>query len=295
MNRVVQSIVRTAIIAVALVILGWLLGLVFPADRLAAEPAGVAGRLGLSLLSAVCLAAPLAFPISRSRLSGRALLGAVFLSVFGLTTVLTQVESALFLDLTAGDLLSTTLKLTITSLALAWLAVALYPRRDTALVGLAPGPNPPTTASWARRWVGVSLVYVVLYITAGLLILPIIRSWYEAQGTLNQNPAVVFPLQIVRGALFVAFVVPLLRSMSVTRWQAALAMAVMIPLVHGLAALIPPNPFMPAYVRHAHMIEIGWSNFVLGLLIGFLFWNPQPSGRPVSSADRATGARLGGT
>jgi hypothetical protein len=87
----------------------------------------------------------------------------------------------------------------------------------------------------------------------------------------------------------------LLRSMSVTRWQAALAMAVMIPLVHGLAALIPPNPFMPAYVRHAHMIEIGWSNFALGLLIGFLFWNPLPSGRPVSSADRAAGARPGGT
>jgi hypothetical protein len=25
------------------------------------------------------------------------------------------------------------------------------------------------------------------------------------------------------------------------------------------------------------MVEIGWSNFVLGLLIGFLFWNPPPS------------------
>ena len=31
---------------------------------------------------------------------------------------------------------------------------------------------------------------------------------------------------------------------------------------------------MPDHVRYAHMLEIGWSNFVLGLLIGFLFWNP---------------------
>jgi hypothetical protein len=277
MNRVVPTIVRTAIIAVALVVLEWLLGRVFPADRLAAEATGVLSRLGLSLLSAVCLAAPLAFPISRSRLSGRALLGVVFLSVFGLTTVLTQVESALFLDVTARELLATTLRLTVTSLALAWLAVTLYPRLATEPTGDGHAPNPPSTASWVGRWIGVSLVYVVLYITAGILILPIIRSWYEAQGTLNQNPAIVFPLQIVRGALFVAFVVPLLRSMSVTRWQAALAMAVMIPLVHGLAALIPPNSFMPAYVRHAHMIEIGWSNLVLGLLIGFLFWNPRAS------------------
>ena len=277
MNRVIQSIVRTSVIAVALVVLGWLLGSVFPADRVIAEATGGVARLGLPLLSAFLLAAPLAFAISRSRLSGRVLLGAVFLAVFGLTTVLTQVESAIFLDMTPGELLIETLKLTITSAALAWLAVALYPRRGTGHAAVEHGPNPPTTASWVRRWIGVSFVYVVLYITAGLLILPIIRPWYESRGTLDANPALVFPLQIARGALFVAFVLPLLRSMSVTRRQAAVAMAVMIPLVHGVAVLIPPNPFMPDYVRHAHMIEIGWSNFVLGLLIGFLFWNPPPS------------------
>lgn len=277
MNRVFEFIVRTAIIAVALVFLGWLLGLVFPADLVTEGATGVVGRLGLPLLSALLLAAPLAFPISRSRLSGRALLGAVFLAVIGLMTVLTQVESALFLDLTPRELLIEVFKLTITSAALSWLAVALYPRQDTEPAGAERGPNPPSTASWVRRWIGVSFAYVVLYITAGLLILPIIETWYEAQGTLELNPALVLPLQIARGALFVAFVLPLLRSMSVTRRQASLAMAVMIPLVHGVAALIPPNPFMPDYVRHAHMIEIGWSNFVLGLLIGFLFWNPPPS------------------
>jgi hypothetical protein len=274
MKRAIPFVVRTSIAAVTLVLLGWLLGLVFPADQVTEEATGVVGRFVLPLLSAFLLAAPLAFPISRSRLSGRALLGVVFLAVFGLTTVLTQVEVALFLNMTPRELLIETLKLTVTSLALAWLAVALYPRPGTELTSVEHGPNPPTTASWARRWIGVSFAYVVLYVTAGLLILPIIRSWYEAQGTLEPNPALVFPLQIARGALFVAFVIPLLRSMSVTRRQAAVAMAVMIPLVHGVAALIPPNPFMPAYVRHAHMIEIGWSNFVLGLLIGFLFWNP---------------------
>jgi hypothetical protein len=32
------------------------------------------------------------------------------------------------------------------------------------------------------------------------------------------------------------------------------------------------------------MIEIGWSNFVLGLLIGYLFWNPQASGPQLAAA-----------
>lgn len=279
MNRVIQPIIRTSIIAAALVILGWLLGLALPADRVSEETTGVVDGLGLRLLSALLLVAPLAFPISRSRLGGRALLGAVFLAVFGLTTVLTQVESALFLNVTPGELLVGTLQLTITAVALACMAVALYPRRGAELAGVERGPNPPTTVSWVRRWIGVSLAYVVLYVVAGLLILPIIRPWYEAQGTLEPNPALVLPLQVVRGALFVAFVIPLLRSMNVTRLQASVAMAVMIPLVHGVSALILPNPFMPAYVRYAHMIEIGWSNLALGLLIGFLFWNPSPSAR----------------
>jgi len=283
MNRVMQWIGRTLIIAVALVVLEWVLGFVIPADRVTPEVAGVVGRLGPRLLRAVLLAAPLSFPIGRSRLSGRALLGAVFLAVFGLTTVLTQVETAIFLDVTPRELLTGTLVLALTSAALAWLAVALYPRLGTGHAGVERGPNPPTTASWVRRWIGVSLAYVGLYIAAGLLILPIIRPWYETLGTLDTSPALVFPLQIVRGALFVAFVLPLLRSMSVTRRQAAVTMAVMIPLVHGIAALVPPNPFMPDYVRHAHMVEIGWSNFVLGLLIGFLFWNPSPSAQASQS------------
>ena len=292
MHRAISLSVRTSIIAVAIATLGWLLGLVFPPDPVAEQARGVVGRIGLPLVSALLLAAPLAFPIGRSRLSGNALLGPVFLAVFGLTTVLTQVESAVFLDMTTRALLVETLKLTITAAALSWLAVALYPRLPTALPEVSRGPNPPTPASWVRRWAAVSGAYVVLYVAAGLSILPVIQPWYEAQGTLDPNPALLFPLQLARGALFVAFVIPLLRSMRVTRWQASVAMAFLIPLMHGVAALIQPNPFMPDYVRHAHLVEIGWSNFVLGLLIGFLFWNPSPR---VSRADRATHVRHGGT
>jgi hypothetical protein len=274
MNRVVPSLLRASIIAIALVILGWLLGVLFPGEEITGEATGFIGGFVLPFLSAFLLAAALAYPIGRSRLNGRALFGVVFLAVFGLMTVLTLVEAAVFLKMTAGELLIEIVKSTLTSTALSWLAVTLYPKLEDRVTAVEHGPNPPTAASWVRRWVGVSLIYVVLYITAGILILPYIRTWYEAQGTLEPNPALLFPLQIARGALFVAFVLPLLRSMSVTRGQASLAMAVMIPLVHGVAALIPPNPFMPDFVRHAHMIEIGWSNFVLGLLIGFLFWNP---------------------
>jgi hypothetical protein len=288
MSQIASMIVRTAAIALALVLFGWFLGLLLPADQITSESTGGVGGILLPLTSAFLLAAALAYPISRSRLEGRALLGAVFLAVFGLMTILTLVEAALFLNMTIGELMKEFFKTTLTSAVLAWLAVTLYPKSEVAITQVARSPNPPTTASWVRRWIGVSFLYVVLYITAGLLILPLIKTWYEAQGTLEPNPAFFFPFQIARGALFIACVLPLLRSMRATRWQASLAMAVMIPLVHGVAGLIPPNPFMPDYVRHAHMLEIGWSNFVLGLLIGFSFWNPpRIAEQPAESLEEA--------
>jgi len=234
-------------------------------------------RIGLLFVSSVLLVAPLSYPVTRSHLRGWALFGVLFLAVFGLTTALTQVESAIFLNVTPSELWMGVLRLTITAAAVSCLAVVVYPQRLAPQLHPPERANPPSRASWVRRWIGVALAYMVLYIVAGILILPIIRSWYETQALTGTNPAIVFPLQIARGALFVAFVAPLLRSMRVSRRQAAMAMAVMIPLVHGVALLVVPNPFMPDYVRYAHMIEIGWSNFVLGLLIGFLFWNPQAS------------------
>jgi len=280
----VQWAARAALIAVAVMIVRWALDLLLPSSRAGGQQAGLVARYLLSFLSALLLAAPLAYPISRSRLGGRALWGAVFLAVFGLMTVLTEIEAAVFLNLSPGELWRGTLNATLVSAALAWLAVAFYFKLEGAPVAAERGPNPPSPASWARRWIGVSFAYVLLYITAGLLILPIIRSWYETQGRVGLSPGPLLALQVGRGALFVAFVLPLLRSMRVKRWQASLAMAIMIPLAHGVAVLIPPNPFMPDFVRHAHMIEIGWSNFVLGLLIGFLFWNPGPKEAPALPA-----------
>jgi hypothetical protein len=284
MSRSLPLVGRTAAAAAAFVVVGWLVGLLLPADAAADDAMGPAATLGLLFVSAVLLIAPLWYPVTRSRLRGWALLGVLFWAVFGLTTVLTQVESAIFLDVTPTELWVGVLRLTINAAAVSCLAVAVYPRRPARQLGSQEGVNPPRTASWARRWIGVALAYMVLYIVAGLLILPIIRSWYETQALTGTNPAIVFPLQLARGALFVAFVIPLLRSMRVTRRQAAMAMAVMIPLVHGVALLVVPNPFMPDYVRYAHMLEIGWSNFVLSLLIGFLFWNPQARGPRFAAA-----------
>ena len=86
------------------------------------------------------------------------------------------------------------------------------------------------------------------------------------------NPAIILPLQILRGPAYVLFTLPLLRSLEVTRWQASLAIAVMFPLLAGVASLIVPNPIFPDWVRAYHLGEIAWSNFVYGAIVGAVFW-----------------------
>lgn len=42
------------------------------------------------------------------------------------------------------------------------------------------------------------------------------------------------------------------------------------------AQLLFPNPYMPRAVSMAHMIETTSSNFIFGLVVGFLLlWRPQ--------------------
>ena len=63
----------------------------------------------------------------------------------------------------------------------------------------------------------------------------------------------------------------------------------MVPLVNGVAALLVPNEQMPAAAwRIAHMIEIGWSDFAFGLLVGYLL------SRGVQAA-AASGVRAAGS
>ena len=66
MSRTMQYLVRTSIIAIAMVFMGWVLGILFPAEQVAGEPTGLLATLILPWVSSFILAAALAYPISRS-------------------------------------------------------------------------------------------------------------------------------------------------------------------------------------------------------------------------------------
>ena len=60
-----------------------------------------------------------------------------------------------------------------------------------------------------------------------------------------------------------------------TSWETSLAIGILFSiLVAGQFFL--PNPYMPAFVRRAHQLEIVSSNFIFGVLLaGILLWRPS--------------------
>ena len=118
----------------------------------------------------------------------------------------------------------------------------------------------------ALALVGVILAYELLYWGAGTLVYPYIADFYATRWL---PPAVeVAAVQVVRSLIFAGAVYPLLRS---GLRGAPLVLALIYGIVGGLAPLLPDNPYMPPDIRFYHAIETTSSNFIFGLIVGFLF------------------------
>lgn len=262
-------------------IVAWLVGLtydaiVMPGTTLARGPATSFASVLLPALAAkLSIAAALVYPVRRSALSGRGLVLALLLIVLGIYVVLIAIEGLVVLDdVPKSDFLLGSLRDTITAALLAVLLTRAIGKRPRPQRNAAPPQRKPGGAwNWTWRIALCAIAYVFVYITAGTLIYPSVRTFHETAG-LTPNPAILLPLQLVRGVLYVLFALPIIRSLVTSRWQTTLSMAVLFPILAGVAPLIVPSPVLPGWVRAYHLIETGWSNFVFGALVGLLFWNP---------------------
>ncbi len=74
-------------------------------------------------------------------------------------------------------------------------------------------------------------------------------------------------LQVPRSLVFVLSALLWLRT---GPRHASLVLGVAFALIGGIAPMFPDNPYMPADIRLAHGVETGTSNFLFGLLTGWL-------------------------
>lgn len=229
-----------------------------------------AQMLAWTLLSNGIIAAVLVGLSMRLRRRGAALAVGLFAVAFGMGHLLNLVEGYVF-HVIAGPLTLRLLAMAATQLAAACALVAWLARRDE------PGDasSAPQTAWWPSplRLAIVAALYLVTYFTAGTLVFPFIASFYTPRGL--PPVALVAGLQLfVRGPLFgviIAWIVAATRGGRAVRavWAGAA-----LSLLGGVAPLLIPTPAFPDHVRWAHFIEVSTSNFIFGVLAGWLLAQP---------------------
>ena len=231
--------------------------------------ADLPSRIFFGFLSGFLTLAVLVIAVRRSSLSGKRLGWAVFTLLFGLD-LLALPEAAAFLHLPWPQLVGMGLgglvrAAMLTGLLLGALGKVGRPAAS-ATVRSGAGLSWPSTV-WRLGLCALS--YLVLFIAAGLLIWPLVAEFYQQQPMID--PLLMFALELLRGVGLAAILLPLCRSLRYGRRGTALTCGLLLSLLGGAAVLIDPNPFMPGWVRLAHTLEIGWSNFVFGMIVGLLF------------------------
>ena len=250
----------------------------------APQSTGEAAPSAASLL-VVCFlnAAVMAYIILRSRWTGWRLVTTVFLVFYGVTTVMGQIESAVFITrLPPGALPKLFLLGALVSAPFAALAVVILGKRKAVMGSDESEPRLHMPASeWSWKLAIIALVYVILYFGFGYFVAwrhPEVRAYYNGvdtggfvphMATVVRDTPWLIPLQIVRALLWTALALPVIRMMKGERAEKALAVGLLFAVVMN-AQLLLPNPYMPEAVRMAHLAETASSNFLFGAFVGWL-------------------------
>lgn len=303
MKRALVNVGRWLLLSLAHVVLFTVGSQVFrpvvpgPALDASQQSAALVGLVAMGLVdSALVLAV-----VRNSRLRGwrlMVLIAGVFWFVKTLTSL---IEAEYFMPNVSGPMLPSLLLMTLPlSVGLAPLAVWLGGRAKASDLDGAPGfaPLPMSAAeAWWKTALLSAVVYPVLFFAAGWFIAfrsEELRTFYGgAHGdTLFAHYAYVFghdpflfPLEVLRGALWVAAAVLLLRSTRGPWWLGTLLVALWFALVQNDVHFIP-NPLMTPDIRLHHFVETASSNFVFAWCIGWLLHRShaparrQPHGPP---------------
>jgi hypothetical protein len=135
------------------------------------------------------------------------------------------------------------------------------------------------------------LSYVVYYQIFGMITFQFFtRQYYpQAVAIVGQLGLWFWVYQWARGTLMVLAVLPIIYTLRLRRWQAALAVGILVWIVGGGAALLLPNPMMVAVQRYEHIVEIMTQNVSLGVT-AVLLLRPRPAKLLASSQTAPTSA-----
>lgn len=299
-------VVKVLLLAVVLMVVNGIASQFLPAAQttpVAAEgaspkpappPASFLGLVfGILLLQTIALA----YPVVRSRWGGWRLVGTVALLYFGTVTFMSQIESLIYLGnkMPSGMLSGLFAMGLVTSVVFAPILVLVLGRwRPEAQEANRPDPPQPSWSPlrpWLSRALVGGVVFLALYYLFGYFVAwqnPLVREYYGGTDpgsfsaqllSIAQGAPRMFPIQFIRGLLWVALGLLVVRLMRGRWWEAALATALLfaVPCLY----LLLPNPMMPEPVRMAHLVETTPYQFLFG---GFVAWLFRPRAMGVERA-----------
>jgi len=222
-----------------------------------------------------------AWIIQNSRWRGLKLIAALVFTFYGLMTVITQIETIVYLRAKMPPGLIKNLFVLGAIVAVLFIPLAVL------IMGKMRGPEQPafghalTLQSKAARFAILAIVYVILYYLFGYYVAwqnPELRLYYtgtnelrsfyqQMRSTMAATPWML-PFQFVRGLLWGLFAYPVVRLLNTRRIETAAIIAALFAV--GSFALFIPNPLMPASVAHSHFWETLWSDLLLGAIVGWV-------------------------
>lgn len=217
--------------------------------------------------------------ILRSSWHGWILVGAMFMGMYGISTVVNAIEAMFFLSnkVPHGMVRALFIQGAIAMALFAPLAVLVLGKWREAMPAVSlPTPEHMRAASVAWKLALLIVSFVFLYMFFGYFVAwqnPELRRYYggpdwptflAAMKGNWQNSPLIFPLATFRALLFVVFMYPLIRMLRVERWESAIATALF--LASWTTSLLLPNPLMPASVARSHFWETLGFSLVFGSL-----------------------------
>jgi hypothetical protein len=245
-----------------------------------------AGHFGWWWLSGVVLSA--AF-VPVARFGPRAWLaqfGIILLSLFVVWSLGTESEVALFFPSLRGAIGRDLMGMLVMNLIVALVLASLARLLNLADVS---GPLPERQSGWVAGGMVVlsGLVYVVCYLIFGWITYANFTHQYYpwAYDYARSLGLLLWLVELARGIVMTLAVLPVIYTLRMRRWQAALAVGALLWVVGGVAPLLVPNPLMLPAQRYIHIVEILTQNTPLGIAAVLLL---RPGRRSAIASEMAT-------
>jgi hypothetical protein len=161
-----------------------------------------------------------------------------------------------------GDLFGSVVMYTILAAVLAILCQLLKLSKPIELT--IPRRSFPATALMV---VISGLAYTLYYLVFGGITYQFFTKGYypQAQQAVQSLGPWFWPIEMARGLLMALAVLPVIVTLRMKRWHAAVVVGLLLWIVGGLAPLVLPNELMGGTQRLIHTVEIFTQNFSLGL------------------------------